>query len=313
MKALALFALLWVLPACLAERADTSIERVHLGPGAATGSTGWEALRRSFRTRNPGYDLSWQPRLATRTDVFRSEVFFIQTGEGELSLSGAGRAPVRSKVAVGDLVLLRPGERLEVQGEIGALCVVVPAPPPAELPAFIRPDWDPALTDTPGGCATETGAYRRILLTWLGKNGPYLYHALNAHRVRITDSFSHYHPVRGGFDELYLVQMAGPEARLIVSERVDLIESPESVSRQEAGELLSEIRLRAGDLVLLPRGTMHRGLGGVLAQVITVPGFVPGAEIGVDHHLKAINERLGLEAGEALPFHEEAASARVVK
>ena len=68
-----------------------------------------------------------------------------------------------------------------------------------------------------------------------------------------------------------------------------------------------------GDLVYLPRGVMHRGLGGVLAQVITVAGFRPGAEIGVDHHLRAINERLGLAQGEALPYHAAAAVRAVVK
>ena len=78
---------------------------------------------------------------------------------------------------------------------------------------MIRPDWDPNITDIPGGCATETNAYRRILLTWKQEVGQYLYHALNAHRVRIMDSFSHYHPVEGGFDEFYLVQMALPDAQ----------------------------------------------------------------------------------------------------
>ena len=68
-----------------------------------------------------------------------------------------------------------------------------------------------------------------------------------------------------------------------------------------------------GDLVYLPRGTVHRGFGGVLAQIITAPGFRPGAEIGVDHHLRAINGRLGLTGEDALPFREASASRAVVK
>jgi hypothetical protein len=68
-----------------------------------------------------------------------------------------------------------------------------------------------------------------------------------------------------------------------------------------------------GDLVYLPRGVVHRGFGGVVAQVITVPGFIPGSEIGVDHHLRAINERLDLNVDEALPFNLEASDEEVIR
>jgi ribosomal protein L16 Arg81 hydroxylase len=78
-------------------------------------------------------------------------------------------------------------------------------------------------------------------------------------------------------------------------------------------EMLKSTPLEVGDLVYLPRGIMHRGIGGVLAQVITVPGFIPGSEIGVDHHLKAINNSLNLKKNEALPYNEEAANAPVIK
>ena len=47
--------------------------------------------------------------------------------------------------------------------------------------------------------------------------------------------------------------------------------------------------------------------------MITVPGFIPGSEIGVDHHLRAINERLGLRGERALPFNAEASEGPVVK
>jgi hypothetical protein len=58
---------------------------------------------------------------------------------------------------------------------------------------------------------------------------------------------------------------------------------------------------------------MHRGLGGALVQVISVPGFVPRSEIGLDHHLWAINKQLGLRGDAALPFHVVAARTSVVK
>ena len=168
-------------------------------------------------------------------------------------------------------------------------------------------DWTPGITDTPGGCATETGAYRRVVLTWARRNGPFNYRELNAHRVRITDSFTHYHPEVGGFDEFYLVQMVQPGAKLLVSRHTDAIVA-EDLGGLSPDEVFEEIELQVGDLVYLPRGTVHRGLGGVLAHVITVPGFIPGAEIGVDHHLAAINEANGWDGAAALPLH--AAGAR---
>lgn len=281
------------------------IELAHLD---RDGAPALAAVRESFRASNPGYDLDWHPHLESFEGQAACAVFFIQSGESRARVDDTG-----SEVGVGDIVLVRTGSRLQLEGPVAALRFDVPIAPDVDLPAFIRPDWDPRITDTPGGCAEETGAYRRILLTWLGKNGPYLYHALNAHRVRITDSFSHYHPQDGGFDEIYLVQMAGPEARLVVSEQVELIESSDTICAEQAAGLLTEIPLRVGDLVFLPRGTMHRGLGGVLAQIITVPGFLPGSEIGVDHHLKTINERLGLEGDRALPFNAKSSQSAVVK
>lgn len=301
---------LLLITACGTSDMLPGVELAHLGQG---GGSNLEPLRTAFRARNPGYDVAWHHALDSYSASEATAVFFIQSGTGKGAATGPAREARQSELAVGDIVLLRPGETLSADGDLAAVRFDVPEPPGDDLPTFIRPDWDPNITDTPGGCATEAGAYRRILITWLGKNGPYLYHALNAHRVRITDSFSHYHPVENGFDEIYLVQMAGPEARLVVSEKVDLIESPQTITEEEAAGLLEVMPLQTGDLVFMPRGTMHRGMGNVLAQVISVPGFVPETEIGVDHHLKAINERLGLAGERALPYHAAAAAAPVVK
>ena len=130
---------------------------------------------------------------------------------------------------------------------------------------------------------------------------------------RDRDSFSHYHPHDGGFDEMYLVQGAPDGAVLHTSRRVARIEQPDSVSIDEVADLVETVPLTAGDLVWVGRGDMHRAVGGAVAHVITVPGFVPGAEIGVDHHLRAIAERLGAAAAEALPFNHEASRGPVVK
>lgn len=221
---------------------------------------------------------------------------------------------VASAIDVGDVILQRPGEELAVLGDpIDVVVFAVPEGPLGDVPPFLRPDHDPRIADTPGGCATDGGAYRRIVLTWLGESGPYSYRAINAHRVRMTDSFSHYHPHDGGFDEMYLVQHVAPGAQVITSDRVDLIERPERVTRDDARRLLRRTPVNVGDLVYVGRGEMHRGVGGVLAHVITVPGFIPESEIGVDHHLRAINERLGLRGVDALPYHLGASDGPVVK
>ncbi len=276
---------------------------VHAASLAADPGAEFAALRAAFVANNPGYDLAWWPARRELAPASQDRVVFVQ-----------GPAARTEAPTVGDVLLVRAGEtwRLDGAGALDLLAFALPAPLPTDLPAAIRPDWDPRITDTPGGCADETGAYRRILLTWRREVGPYVLHALNAHRVRIADSFSHYHPVDGGFDEFYLVQMAPSQARLLTSNEVPAIES-RAVSRAQAAQLIRSRPLRVGDLVYLPRGTMHRGLGGALVQVISVPGFVPNTEIGVDHHLWAINRALGLQGDDRLPFHVVAARTAVVK
>lgn len=300
-----------LLAVCLAAGtagADSAVKIAHLGDGGPA----WSQLVQAFEKSNPGYKLRYEQELSALEATSGTLVAFVQEGEGK-SIVHAAAGETRTDLAVGDIVVLRRGERAEFSGGVSGLIFDVPDGPEEAVPPVVRPDWDPLITDTPGGCAEETGAYRRILLTWQGKVGPYLFHGLNAHRVRISDSFSHYHPVESGFDEFYLVQMLQPGARLLTSEQVDIIERPESVTPEAAATLIRSHELRVGDLVYLPRGTMHRGVGGILAQVITAPGFRPGAEIGLDHHLRAINERLGLTGGAALPYHAAASDRAVVK
>ena len=285
----------------------TGVMRVaHLAEGD---STGLAAIQRAFQTRNPGYALDYHRGITSMPSANHPQVLFIQEDSTTITLSDQQT----SEVATGDVVLLDSGTSWTADRPVSLLAFKVPHAFPDEVPTFIRPDWDPGITDVPGGCATESNAYRRILLTWLGHVGPYQYHALNAHRVRIMDSFSHYHPADNGFDEFYLVQMVMPDAAIITSEQVDKITQPASVSKAETDQLLTKTTLRVGDLVYLPRGVVHRGVDGVLAQVITVPGFIPRSEIGVDHHLREINERLGLSGDEALPYNEEGSQEVVVK
>lgn len=262
-------------------------------------AAGFEALRAAFRERNPGHDVAWCPSASAvpASDDYR--IAFVLAVEGEAS--------------VGDILVIRPGAHRQLDGPTDLVMFTLPEPVPEDVPDEIRPDHDPRITDTPGGCAEEEDAYRRICLTWLQDNGPYTYHALNAHRVRMWDSFSHYHPAGDGFDELYLVQEVRPGGHIVVSTHRERIESPGDVTREEAAGLLERLYPEVGDLVFIPRGVIHRGVGGVLAHVITVPGFRPGCEVGVDHHLRAIGERLGMGAADGLVWQQSASRGPVTK
>ena len=270
---------------------------------------GLDQIQAEFSKRNPGYALDYQAQTLEIGAQLYPQIAFVQEGGGTATLSDGHS----SKVSVGDIVWLSAEMGLTTDSLMSFLIFKVPEAPSSEIPHVIRPDWDPNITDIPGGCATETGAYRRILLTWLKKVGAFTYPFLNAHRVRIMDSFSHYHPVDNGFDEFYLVQMVMEDGQILTSNRVDLIENPESVTKDQAQGLFTSTPLQVGDLVYLPRGLIHRGLNGVLAQVITVPGFVPKSEIGVDHHLKKINELLSLEGAEEIPYNKNASDQAIIK
>ncbi|MEX0685686.1 MAG: cupin domain-containing protein [Balneolales bacterium] len=281
----------------------------------------FNSIRKEFIKRNAGYDMIYIPDSKSVKPQNYTQVVFVQAIDGITNQDEIGNAIItdqvgakkKSEAIVGDIILLQPGERLNSDVNLGLLVFKVPQKPKNELPGFIRPDWDPNITDIAGGCATEIDAYRRILLTWREDVGEYIYHALNAHRVRIRDSFSHYHPDDIGFDEFYLVQMVEPGAKIITSDQTNIITDPNKVEKSQVDDLMQEYDLEVGDLIYLPRGVIHRGFGGVLAQVITVPGFIPGSEIGVDHHLRAINEKLELNGNEALPYNLEASKEAVIR
>ena len=271
---------------------------------SSDGAAGLVPIASALEKNAPGYRLSWwQGGLDAQGS---SRVAFVQEGAGDGVIAGERRGLCR-----GDVLVLPPGFDLRASGLAG-LCVALPeGTDVAHLPRFLRPDHDAGFTDQPGGCAEDEKAYRRILLTWDRENGPHELRALNCHRVRMWDSLSHYHDPVNGFDEFYLVQGVEPGAQ-ILSGPAEPIVGEEAVDGESARGLLQAMTPRVGDLIHIPRGTVHRALGGVLAQVITVPGFVPGAEIGVDHHLRRIAERLGLDAT-SLPYREASSMGPVVR
>ena len=229
-------------------------------------------------------------------------VTFLQ-GEGEFV--GEGSQPL--SLRIGDMVIHRSDGPSSIRTGDELVSFVLPTDVmiDPDIPTLIRPDFDPRLTDRPGGCATDPGAYRRLLLTWNPERGPYVLHGFNCHRVRIDDSFSHYHPVEGGFDEFYLVQEAPAGARLIVSRRTSELLAG-AVEAGDVDELIRSIPLEAGQLILIPRGVTHRGLGGAVIQVLAIPGFLPGQEIPMDEAIRKVNGRFALIGDRALPVHDPA-------
>ena len=187
-----------------------------------------EALTDAFAERNPGCSLAWRPQSRGLTPGDDLCVAFVQEGEAHARVGAQG-----SELGPGDLILLGPDQGLELDAPLDLLSFQLPGERP-EAPAFIRPDHDPRLGDRPGGCAEEREAYRRLLLTWAPEHGPYICRSLNAHRVRMWDSFSHSHPVGTGFEELYLVQDAAPGSRLFWSDQVATIERSSELEREEA-------------------------------------------------------------------------------
>lgn len=254
------------------------------------------ALVATFEANNPGYRIRWASAGAFSEPTESAQVLFIQGSPFRASVDGQA-----SDLTCGDIVVLRAGQSFEAEATDRVLAFGVPDAPPEDLPTFLRPDHDPLIHNEPGGCAEESDAYRRVLITWSKAHGPYTWRSINAHRVRMTDSLSHYHPEVGGFDELYLVQDAPPGARLYTSPDATRLEDPDALQREDLAELVQEIPLRRGDFVYQQRGVMHRATGGVLAQVITAPGFIPGREIPLDHHLEALNRRFDLRGQDALP------------
>jgi hypothetical protein len=284
----------------------------HLGR-AEDDPSGLAALSAEFALRNPGYAVSKVRDGLELAAAPMARALFITRGEAHAEVNRESAGLQTSAVCAGDLLWLRAGDSLALDVPCELICFEVSGELPAELPSFIRPDHDPLITDTPGGCAEEERAYRRILVTWLAESGPYTFDGLNAHRVRMWNSFSHYHPPEGGFDELYIVEDVADGGKIYTSDQRVSIEASGELSAESAGQLIQTLIPERGDLIYIPRGMIHRAVGGVLAQVVTVPGFKPGFEVGVDHHLRSINERLGLEGVKALPFQESAADGPLIK
>lgn len=269
--------------------------------GAQRGE-GVQRLQADFQARNPGYRVVMHTG-AEPLQLDTHAVTFVQSEDGTVAIDGAEPREVR----LGDIVIQRPGRGYRFADQMELVSFLLPKDQELDtaIPDLVRPDFDPKLTDRPGGCATDPGAYRRLLLTWNPERGPYVHHGFNCHRVRIDDSFSHYHPVDGGFDEFYLVQEAPEGATLLVSGRTqDLL--ADNVQQEDVAEVLERIPLKAGQLIMIPRGVTHRGYGGGVIQVLAVPGFLPGKEIPMDDAIRRVNGRFALTGSRALPVHDPA-------
>ena len=250
----------------------------HLGRDEGD-NAGLATLRSMFRQRNPGYDIEYMAGVSHIPSARTARIVFVQEETAGRSSYPAMVNERHSETGGGDIIVLRSGESLDTKHAMDFLMFTVPSDLPDELPTFIRPDWDERITDTPGGCATETGAYRRILLTWLEKNGPYILHGrstpiacaspipsrtITRSRAASTSSTSCRWCSRAD-DSSSAGTRVQNRSSLTGSLSIDGAKS--RCSRTHA--------LEVGDLVYIPRGIIHRGVGGVLAQVITDPRLPP--------------------------------------
>ena len=126
----------------------------------------------AFATANPGHSLAFA--AATRELAVQpvARVGLVQAGEANMQIAckqaecmpgePSAASPRSSPVGVGDVVVLEPGEAASFDAPLDLLVFALPVTPDRSVPRAIRPDWDPRITDTPGGCATDGKAYRRI-------------------------------------------------------------------------------------------------------------------------------------------------------
>ena len=146
----------------------------------SAGAPGLDALARSFAERNPGSSIDFLP--AARPTRRRRP----SGGVRPAGPAGRGRwcgSLETTPLRVGDLLPLKPGGRWSSTGPSISSCSIA-EPLASTVPSVIRPDFDPALTDSPGGCATDPGACRAP--PHLGPAaGPYVNRGFNCRRVRI--------------------------------------------------------------------------------------------------------------------------------
>jgi len=207
-------------------------------------------------------------------------------------------------IGMGDQVVVRPSERVNVRGEIRYLWIedLNKVDPHVSTTRRVR-----YLKDLAGGCNIAFDPFRRLPLTWCVKgidsHNPDGLNRVNSHIVNMAEELSrtHFHPpaAAGGGrpqHELYMVLDQAGYGLSTYGRRCCAYFFPnlEDLSEYE------EVNLSPGNIVYIPPGTAHRGVN-VLADVLTLPGFKPGNEWYID---KKIRNTTGGEA----PYNEQALS-----
>jgi hypothetical protein len=249
--------------------------------GKAEGDEGgWASLCAEFESGNHGYSLSWIPETKELNPGGKGVCFFVGFGTADGRIGEA-----RSRVTGGDLVLLRPGETLVLDAPLSGLVLTIPRPFPPDLPHWIHPNSDPRLSRSAMISANAAPAsspdtdYVLDLLAWNAERSPYLCHSVNAHRIRVSESAAYMHPLEGGHDQLYWIREASAGAELWI-DSAEAAEQGLSSAAQAAGPVLEAHALQIHDLILVPRGRVHK-LKGVSAIAISVPGTRPGSFVRV--------------------------------
>ena len=132
MRTACLASLFGLLAACSAPPPrSTHIAQASLSPANAADPQMFGDLRAAFVANNPGYDLRWYPAVRALAEAAADRVVFVQ-----------GPADRQAEPTVGDVLLVRAGERWDLQGDgaLNLLAYSLPEPLPAALPAIIRPE-----------------------------------------------------------------------------------------------------------------------------------------------------------------------------
>ena len=279
------------LPPC-----ERPVRLARLVPGSA-GEADFEHLRADFEAARPGHTLQWHEalsQLAGGVGGRGGSCLLVQSGSAHARLGDS-----ESELGAGDLVLVRAGETLVVEGALAGLSLSIQRELPVDLPSWIRFESDPALAqpglrDRGHGLADE-----RALLAWSPEEGPYLCRSINVQRASLASEGAFVHPLAGGFEELILVLEAAPGASIELwplepgAFEPGALEpgSVEPGSVEPAGEPVSaaddarasqRLELQAGELLLVPRGWAHQLRGAGRALWISVPGARPGSSRRVE-------------------------------
>ena len=258
---------------------------------------GWKALRRTLHELHPTHRLEHQTFGNLRPSP-KARVCIVTHGSGMVGIKRQSTRLFRS-LGPGDLIFLQPGHELSTAAEIEGLVLSVPTPFPDALETLHTSSATPSPAEDTKEREGWTEERIDILGGSAGVDHP-THPDVNVKRVHLAGAPTHYHPPAGGYDELVFILDAEAGAQVLWSDHREAIES-RRIAIAEVGKLFRSLPITKGDLLLVPRGVVHKPLGRSRSIVLALPGFLPEATVLLDEDLRAIALELGLRP-EKLPW-----------